>query len=152
MPLTLLDIIMGERHYARQVRVLIGMSYCRRRWGGALIHIAAGLQFFGFRSVIDTLGGQCADAKHTIEAFYEKIFYLEVVTRYRMNVAPPILTMAIILSSAVEDLFRNTLSQAESYLSFTLFVMMVSRILAWRSTAGERWPLHGPRSHPALGR
>ncbi|KAG1741453.1 uncharacterized protein EDB91DRAFT_1052580, partial [Suillus paluster] len=39
-----------------------------------VIHLAAGLQFSGFKSVIGTLVVDDAVAQHVVEAFYEKMF------------------------------------------------------------------------------
>ncbi|KAG1862763.1 CHAT domain-containing protein [Suillus subalutaceus] len=56
------------------------LSACHTAVGGEktpdeVIHLAAGLQFSGFKSVIGTLWVvEDAVAKHVVEAFYEKMF------------------------------------------------------------------------------
>jgi CHAT domain-containing protein len=75
-PLTLLDIM--ENH-APQAEFAF-LSACHTAIGDEetpdeVIHLAAGLQSSGFKSVIGTLWVvNDAVAKHVIEAFYEKMF------------------------------------------------------------------------------
>jgi CHAT domain-containing protein len=75
-PLTLLDIM--ENH-APQAEFAF-LSACHTAIGDEetpdeVIHLAAGLQSSGFKSVIGTLWVvDDAVAKHVIEAFYEKMF------------------------------------------------------------------------------
>ncbi|KAG2115019.1 CHAT domain-containing protein, partial [Suillus clintonianus] len=75
-PLTLLDIIENDTPHAE----FAFLSACRTAVGDEetpdeVIHLAAGLQFAGFKSVIGTLWVvDDAVAKHVFEAFYEKMF------------------------------------------------------------------------------
>ncbi|KAG2064510.1 hypothetical protein BDR04DRAFT_1035092, partial [Suillus decipiens] len=70
--LTLFDIM--ERHSARQVRILIHWSHCR--WSGRdaneVIHLAAGLQFSGFKGVVGTLWE--VDDSVASHIFYQYMF------------------------------------------------------------------------------
>ncbi|KAG1721703.1 CHAT domain-containing protein [Suillus lakei] len=75
-PLTLLDIMENNSPQAE----FAFLSACHTAVGDEetpdeIIHLAAGLQFSGFKSVIGTLWGVSdALAKHVVEAFYEKMF------------------------------------------------------------------------------
>ncbi|KAG2124944.1 CHAT domain-containing protein, partial [Suillus cothurnatus] len=75
-PLTLLDI---TENHAPQAEFAF-LSACHTAIGDEetpdeVIHLAAGLQFSGFKSVVGTLWVvDDAFAKHVIEAFYEKMF------------------------------------------------------------------------------
>ncbi|KAG1747311.1 CHAT domain-containing protein [Suillus lakei] len=75
-PLTLLDIIENDSPQAE----FAFLSACHTAVGDEetpdeVIHLAAGLQFSGFKSVIGTLWVVAdALAKHVVEAFYEKMF------------------------------------------------------------------------------
>ncbi|KAG2040930.1 CHAT domain-containing protein [Suillus americanus] len=75
-PLTLLDIMENNSPQAE----FAFLSACHTAVGDEetpdeVIHLAAGLQFSGFKSVIGTLWGvNDALAKHIVEAFYEKMF------------------------------------------------------------------------------
>ncbi|KAG1886016.1 hypothetical protein F4604DRAFT_1951437 [Suillus subluteus] len=60
-----------ERYSACRVRILVG----DKETPDEVIHLAAGLQFSGFKSVIGTLWEvDDAVAKHVVEAFYENMF------------------------------------------------------------------------------
>ncbi|KAG1746151.1 CHAT domain-containing protein [Suillus lakei] len=75
-PLTLLDIMENDAPQAE----FAFLSACHTAVGDEqtpdeVIHLAAGLQFSGFKSVIGTLWVvDDAVAKHVVEAFYEKMF------------------------------------------------------------------------------
>ncbi|KAG1869954.1 CHAT domain-containing protein, partial [Suillus subluteus] len=75
-PLTLLDIMYEDIPHAE----FAFLSACHTAVGDEktpdeVIHLAAGLQFSGFKSVIGTLWVvDDAVAKHVVEAFYEKMF------------------------------------------------------------------------------
>ncbi|KAG1862770.1 CHAT domain-containing protein [Suillus subalutaceus] len=75
-PLTLLDIMERDIPHAE----FAFLSACHTAVGDEktpdeVIHLAAGLQFSGFKSVIGTLWVvDDAVAKHVVEAFYEKMF------------------------------------------------------------------------------
>jgi hypothetical protein len=75
-PLTLLDIMEQDIPHAE----FAFLSACHTAVGDEttpdeVIHLAAGLQFSGFKSVIGTLWVvDDALAKYIVEAFYEKIF------------------------------------------------------------------------------
>ncbi|KAG1729213.1 CHAT domain-containing protein [Suillus paluster] len=75
-PLTLLDIMENDAPQAE----FAFLSACHTAVGDEqtpdeVIHLAAGLQFSGFKSVIGTLWAvDDAVAKHVVEAFYEKMF------------------------------------------------------------------------------
>ncbi|KAG2123246.1 CHAT domain-containing protein [Suillus clintonianus] len=75
-PLTLLDIMENNCPQAE----FAFLSACHTAVGDEVtpeeaIHLAAGLQFSGFKSVVGTLWGvNDALAKHFVEAFYEKMF------------------------------------------------------------------------------
>ncbi|KAG1763140.1 CHAT domain-containing protein [Suillus occidentalis] len=75
-PLTLLDIMDNNSPHAE----FAFLSACHTAVGDEetpdeAIHLAAGLQFSGFKSVIGTLWAvNDALAKHVVEAFYEKMF------------------------------------------------------------------------------
>ncbi|KAG0699095.1 CHAT domain-containing protein [Suillus ampliporus] len=75
-PLTLLDIMENNAPQAE----FVFLSACHTAVGDEetpdeVIHLAAGLQFSGFKSVIGTLWVvDDAVAKHVVEAFYEKMF------------------------------------------------------------------------------
>ncbi|KAG1841918.1 CHAT domain-containing protein [Suillus subalutaceus] len=74
-PLTLLEIMENNSPHAE----FAFLSACHTAVGDEetpdeVIHLAAGLQFSGFKSVIGTLWGVTdAMAKYTVEAFYEKM-------------------------------------------------------------------------------
>ncbi|KAG1763789.1 CHAT domain-containing protein [Suillus occidentalis] len=70
-PLTLLDIVENSVPQAE----FAFLSACHTARGDEVIHLAAGLQFSGFKSVIGTLWEvDDAVAKHVVEAFYENMF------------------------------------------------------------------------------
>ncbi|KAG2148773.1 CHAT domain-containing protein [Suillus clintonianus] len=75
-PVTLLDIMENNSPQAE----FAFLSACHTAVGDEetpdeAIHLAAGLQFSGFKSVVGTLWGvNDALAKHVVEAFYEKMF------------------------------------------------------------------------------
>ncbi|KAG1752450.1 CHAT domain-containing protein [Suillus paluster] len=75
-PLTLLDIMENDAPQAE----FAFLSACHTAVGDEqtpdeVIHLAAGLQFSGFKSVIGTLWAVDDDvAKHVVEAFYEEMF------------------------------------------------------------------------------
>ncbi|KAG2134472.1 CHAT domain-containing protein [Suillus clintonianus] len=75
-PVTLLDIMENNSPQAE----FAFLSACHTAVGDEetpdeAIHLAAGLQFSGFKSVVGTLWGVSdALAKHVVEAFYEKMF------------------------------------------------------------------------------
>ncbi|KAG2142431.1 CHAT domain-containing protein [Suillus clintonianus] len=75
-PLTLLDIMENNSPQAE----FAFLSACHTAVGDEetpdeAVHLAAGLQFSGFKSVVGTLWGvNDALAKHFVEAFYEKMF------------------------------------------------------------------------------
>ncbi|KAG1862351.1 CHAT domain-containing protein [Suillus tomentosus] len=75
-PLTLLDIVENNSPQAE----FAFLSACHTAAGDKetpdeVIHLAAGLQFSGFKSVIGTLWAvDDAVAKHVVEAFYKKMF------------------------------------------------------------------------------
>ncbi|KAG1763718.1 CHAT domain-containing protein [Suillus occidentalis] len=75
-PLTLLDIMEQDIPHAE----FAFLSACHTAVGNEkspdeVIHLAAGLQFSGFKSVIGTLWGvDDAVAKHVVKSFYEKMF------------------------------------------------------------------------------
>ncbi|KAG1719232.1 CHAT domain-containing protein [Suillus lakei] len=75
-PLTLLDIMENDAPHAE----FAFLSACHTAVGDEetpdeVIHLAAGLQFSGFKSVIGTLWVvDDAFAKHVVEAFYERLF------------------------------------------------------------------------------
>ncbi|KAG1729112.1 CHAT domain-containing protein [Suillus lakei] len=75
-PLTLLDIMENDSPQAE----FAFLSACHTAVGDQetpdeIVHLAAGLQFSGFKSVIGTLWVVAdALAKHIVEAFYEKMF------------------------------------------------------------------------------
>ncbi|KAG2123289.1 CHAT domain-containing protein [Suillus clintonianus] len=75
-PITLLDIMEKDIPHAE----FAFLSACHTAVGDEempdeAIHLAAGLQFSGFKSVVGTLWGVSdALAKHVVEAFYEKMF------------------------------------------------------------------------------
>ncbi|KAG2144551.1 CHAT domain-containing protein [Suillus clintonianus] len=75
-PLALLDIMENNSPQAK----FTFLSACHTAVGDEVapdeaIHLAAGLQFSGFKSIVGTLWGfNDALAKHFVEAFYEKMF------------------------------------------------------------------------------
>ncbi|KAG1823959.1 CHAT domain-containing protein [Suillus subaureus] len=75
-PLTLLDIMENDTPHAE----FASLSACHTAVGDEetpdeVIHLAAGLQFSGFKSVIGTLWVvDDAVVKHVVEAFYENMF------------------------------------------------------------------------------
>ncbi|KAG2359464.1 CHAT domain-containing protein, partial [Suillus spraguei] len=74
-PITLLDIMEKDIPCAE----FAFLSACHTAVGdketpGEVIHLAAGLQFSGFKSVIGTLWEVDSVAKHVIKAFYENMF------------------------------------------------------------------------------
>ncbi|KAG1763709.1 hypothetical protein EDD22DRAFT_1050093 [Suillus occidentalis] len=71
--------IYGARHSARRVRILVSVSRLTavgdEKTPDEVIHLAAGLQFSGFKSAIGTLWQvDDAVAKHVAKAFDEKMF------------------------------------------------------------------------------
>ncbi|KAG1864407.1 CHAT domain-containing protein [Suillus subluteus] len=75
-PLTLLDIMEKDFPHAEFTFLSVGNTAVGdKETLDEVIHLAAGLQFSGFKSVIGTLGAvNDAVAKHVVEAFYKNMF------------------------------------------------------------------------------